>query len=680
MNVLLVDSNLDDRELIEPRVKSAFPDADLIAVTDQASLKRALARADADIALIEHQLPWSDGLHVLQTIQQHNPFLPVIMLTSDPDGDLVRAGMKAGLSDYLPRHDLDRLSAVMDASLARMQHRKLDLMRLDLQLKAEAEQRARVESRLADQAYLLANLSDAVFASDAEGIITSWNQASVEIFGWTAREAVGRNVRELLGAEFYGANPAKTRREMRMSGCVRAELIQRHKDGHAVPIEVITVGLQGVGGNPAGRVSVCRDISARKAAEAAELQHRQRLEILHEIDRSILAAQSAAVLAQDVARRIRAVFGCQRSEVVVFDLVARQARMLAAHGVGSENFGPGTCVPLELRRMFGKHREGRAAAIEDLAALADLLPMERDLLAAGLRSFVSLPLLVNGELIGTLNLWRSVPGQFAAQDVALAAHIADSLAVALQHTHLDEQAQTYRAQLHAQSRGLVEVLEGERSAIARELHDEAGQALTSLLLNLSSLERDPDCPRSFLPRIAEMKQSTDSALIGLHRMTMKLRPISLDRLGLMAALSQYVATYQNQIDVQVDMTTVGMEDRRLPSEIEATLYRVVQEALTNVARHAQASQVSIVVEWQSERVVAIVEDNGQGFEVAEAIQGGRLGLVGMRERAEMLGGTLTIESTAGAGTTVFVELPISNTQSGAPVENRPGFTSAPQVS
>jgi signal transduction histidine kinase len=142
-----------------------------------------------------------------------------------------------------------------------------------------------------------------------------------------------------------------------------------------------------------------------------------------------------------------------------------------------------------------------------------------------------------------------------------------------------------------------------------------------------------------------------------------LRPASLDYLGLIAALRQYIEAFGQQHNLAMHFEAVNFDDARLPSTVEINLYRIVQEALTNVAKHAQATRVDIFLERRPDAVVTIVEDNGRGFDPELARQQGRLGLLGMRERTEMLKGTLLVESTTETGTTIYVEVPYEHSHS-----------------
>jgi signal transduction histidine kinase len=132
----------------------------------------------------------------------------------------------------------------------------------------------------------------------------------------------------------------------------------------------------------------------------------------------------------------------------------------------------------------------------------------------------------------------------------------------------------------------------------------------------------------------------------------------LDHLGLIPALEHYIEVFDDQNDLVVNFEVVGIKKDRLTPASETALYRIVQEAMTNVLRHAEAGRVDVLLERRGDHVVVVIEDDGVGFDLDAALQSGRLGLLGMRERAEMLGGSLVIESNAGEGTTIVVEVPV----------------------
>ena len=205
-------------------------------------------------------------------------------------------------------------------------------------------------------------------------------------------------------------------------------------------------------------------------------------------------------------------------------------------------------------------------------------------------------------------------------------------------------------------RRVVEGQELERRRLARELHDETGQALTSILLGLKHVE-EASSPESARAAAAELREQIVDTLQNVRRLAVELRPSALDDFGLAPALERLAEAFGEQSGITVDIQT-NVEAQRLSPEVETALYRIVQEALTNVAKHAEATSVSIVVTRRENSVTAVIEDDGQGFGAGGGTGDG-LGLVGMKERVGLLGGRLALESTEGAGTTVVAEVPVA---------------------
>jgi PAS domain S-box-containing protein len=209
---------------------------------------------------------------------------------------------------------------------------------------------------------------------------------------------------------------------------------------------------------------------------------------------------------------------------------------------------------------------------------------------------------------------------------------------------------------------LVTIQEQERRRISRELHDQLGQDLHALILGLKSLEVSvQDVPSTAL-RIKQLQVLTAQIAQEMHRLAWALRPPDLDDEGVEIGLQNYVEEWSQRSGVTVDFHSSGFTSQRLPSHLETALYRIVQEAFTNILKHAQAQRISVLLERRRDYVLAIVEDDGRGFDLEVLLSGrqgqGRLGVVGMRERAALVDGTVEIESTPSVGTTVFVRLPI----------------------
>jgi signal transduction histidine kinase len=274
-------------------------------------------------------------------------------------------------------------------------------------------------------------------------------------------------------------------------------------------------------------------------------------------------------------------------------------------------------------------------------------------------SYGFFPLTFSGKQIGALKILSRRRDFFSEDKQVLLQSYANLAAVAVQNAWLFEEVRMSNRQLHALSQRLMKAQEDERLHLSRELHDESGQLLAALTVQLGLLDRDADHPEAVRSRIVGLNETANTIRENLHRLAVNLRPASLDHLGLVTALQQFIQEFSRQNNIKIDFECVGAQDRdrRLPIEMETALFRIVQESLTNVVLHAQAMRVDVLLSLTHDCVGAIVEDNGIGFVPTLAMMEEKLGLFGMRERIEMLGGTLMIESSPGKGTTVKAEVP-----------------------
>jgi PAS domain S-box-containing protein len=211
-------------------------------------------------------------------------------------------------------------------------------------------------------------------------------------------------------------------------------------------------------------------------------------------------------------------------------------------------------------------------------------------------------------------------------------------------------------------RRLVSAQEDEQRRISRELHDQMGQSLAALLLGLKTL-KDSVKEEPTLDSIQRLQDITNRIADEMHSLIRELRPTALDDLGLQTALANYLEEWSQRSNVAIDFHSNGLLNQRLGSQLESTIYRIVQEAVNNTIKHANAENISIILEKRGSRVLLIVEDDGAGFDVEALLKtpakNRRFGLLGMQERVALIGGSLSIESTPGVGTTVLVHIDIS---------------------
>ncbi|MGE3519555.1 MAG: GAF domain-containing protein [Vicinamibacterales bacterium] len=279
----------------------------------------------------------------------------------------------------------------------------------------------------------------------------------------------------------------------------------------------------------------------------------------------------------------------------------------------------------------------------------------------GLTAYACHPLLAGERLIGTLSFGSRSRERFTGAELELMQTVATFAAIAIDRATIAERQR--RTQML-----LTRAREDERRRIARELHDEMAQNLTGFSLVLKSLDGLVQ-PRA-VPTIQELQRLVDRVGRDVHRIARELRPSALDDLGLELALTTYAEEWSQRGGIPVDVHVSGLKERA-PEMVETALYRIVQEAFTNIAKHAKATRVSLVVRAADQQLQAVIEDDGVGFArlAGAASEGDRdvgLGLAGMEERASLLGGSLAIESSSGMGTAVYVRLPLGRKPYSAP--------------
>ena len=320
------------------------------------------------------------------------------------------------------------------------------------------------------------------------------------------------------------------------------------------------------------------------------------------------------------------------------------------------------CLPEFITRYDSLLKLEDAFAVTNLQDLNDLPPnLILSCQQLDYRTIGIIPIRVQQKMLGTLILLYAEITELTTQQRQLINGICNQLGIALQNSQLWDELR-YKEQLRAQLLNkVVSAQEEERRRISRELHDETGQALTSLLIQLKILEKC-DNLQDVKTHVEDMRQRTAQTLQEIRRLAADLRPAALDDLGLIPALEGYIYEFSRKTDIVVNFGAQHIEDIRLPHEVEILLYRVIQESLTNTARHANASRVEVVFTHENGRIDVRVSDNGQGFNPTEVLnaENRSLGILGMRERIELLGGQFKLTSTPGKGTQVHVELALPN--------------------
>jgi signal transduction histidine kinase len=368
-----------------------------------------------------------------------------------------------------------------------------------------------------------------------------------------------------------------------------------------------------------------------------------RLESLNEVGNALATETDLDTLLDLVARRLRELLGA-RFVNVLLPVGTGELRFAVVAGEGGEAL-VGSTLPRAGSKAGRALDERRSERVDSVLDDPEVDPVVTRRLGA--TSGLWVPLIARGRPIGVLaahDKLGAADGRFSDDDLRLAETFASRAAVAV-----DLSERVARDAL----RRVVAAQELERRRLARVLHDETGQALASILLGLRGLERHSD-PAEAHAAIEQLRELAVETLRDVRQLAVDLHPKALDDFGLVAALERLIETWGAQAGIEV-VFAARLGDDEVSEDASTAIYRIVQEALTNVVKHAAARHVSILLTRKNERIVAVIEDDGQGFDPGRESEGS--GIQSMRERVELLGGRLGIESSAGSGTTLVVEVP-----------------------
>ena len=367
----------------------------------------------------------------------------------------------------------------------------------------------------------------------------------------------------------------------------------------------------------------------------------RQLESLNEIATAMAREIELPRLLELIARRLREIVEA-RLVTIALPMSETEVRIEAADGDRADAV-LGTTLPLagsKHGRVLERRRSERVDSLLDDPEVDQAVARQM----AG-RAGLFVPLLAGDRAIGVVAAHDKLgfDARFTDADLRIAELFAARAAVAVDLSERVARDALGRA---------VEAQELERRRLARELHDQTGQNLTSVLLGLKAIEEAEDAEER-ARALASVRQQVVETLHDIRRLAVELRPKALDDFGLVAAVERLAETVGEQTGMRVEVE--ARLDERLPTEVETALYRIVQEALTNVVKHADARAVSVVLARTDGAITAVVEDDGRGFDTGARTEG--LGLAGMRERLALLGGRLKLESSTASGTTLVAEVP-----------------------
>jgi signal transduction histidine kinase len=392
------------------------------------------------------------------------------------------------------------------------------------------------------------------------------------------------------------------------------------------------------------------------ATQEREKQLRQaaiaRLRMVNVISTSVTRSLELGEILNHALDKVLEATQTQAGSIFLLDRMTRDLTLTVYRGIPAGLANEAQRRPLSEGLCGWVARTGKPRIVNDLVTeqQATCSLFEK----AEMRSLIAVPLVSRSRVMGVMELADPQPGRFTSDDMELLSSVGNAIGVAVENAYLCNNIRYYAQQV-------TRAQEDERARIARELHDDTIQALIVLSRQIEALaRRNEEAPPLETRALRELQTVVDDILQGVRRFSRDLRPSTLDDLGLLPTLEGLAASLTEKDGIPAKLYVTG-ERRRLTPETELVLFRIAQEALNNVKKHAEATQATVTVKFADDMVEMTVHDNGKGFtlhaSVEELAVSGHLGLIGMRERARLVGGDLSIQTQPGRGTKVTVKVP-----------------------
>lgn len=484
-------------------------------------------------------------------------------------------------------------------------------------------------------ATLMNNIRDAIVSTDKDFIIVSWNKQAEIIFGWTEREMKGKTFASMMSPSYKGSSRASVIKELIKTGTWSGEASMEKKNGDIITILLSSSLIRNSYGKITGTVAIARDITSRKQVE-------EQLKMFNE------------ELGKQVEER--------RSELneVIEQLVLseKKYKLLFANN-------PLPMMMVTLPEMG--ITDVNDAAIEQYGYPKEVFVEKTiyDLLAADGESY---SLLLTEESLGYHYggecKHKKEDGSLIYVELFTHGMIFEGRQTKLilahditQKVEADNKLKQYLEEIRMLTGHLLEIREEERKNIAREIHDELGQQLTVLKMEVAWAIRKLNQPGKREVKLEGLLETIDGTMRSVRRICSELRPTLLDDLGLVAALQWHAGQLQSSTGINIDINAPE-EISNLTPEIKTGMYRIFQESLTNVVRHADAKKVDVCLAVADKMIILHIKDDGKGFDISASSQKRTLGILGMKERSLGMGGEYIIESYPGRGTSVMVTIPV----------------------
>ncbi|MFT3749659.1 MAG: PAS domain S-box protein [Agriterribacter sp.] len=485
---------------------------------------------------------------------------------------------------------------------------------------------------------LMDNIRDAVISTDKDLCIVSWNDKAEKIFGWKEEEVRGKPILSVVKPGYKDEGRAAIIKRVKSTGIWDGEINLEKKDGQKITTSLSWSAIWAPNGRIRGSITIARDVTPRKQLEEQLKRFNAKLgkqveerksEIKHVVERLVSSEKKYKQLFENNPLSMMML---SYPELNIIDV--NEAAILQ-YGFTKEMFLKKNIKDIQVKEELLDFKD---YIKEDVAGYQEAGVWKHHKID---ETIISVEIFVHSMIIDGLKTKLVL-----AHDIT-------------QKVEAEKKQTEYLEQIRMLTGYLQEVRETERKNIAREIHDELGQQLTVLKMEIAWIIKKLDKnEKNVEVKLTELLDTIDGTMTAVRRICAELRPTVLDDIGLEAAMEWHIKQFQQATGIKVKLISVS-EDFHISSDIKTALFRIFQESLTNIARHANASTVQVDLSKENELITLMIADNGRGFDMAIADQKRTLGILGMKERSLALGGEYNINSKPGKGTTIWVSIPLT---------------------
>jgi PAS domain S-box-containing protein len=604
------------------------------AADGQQSVDLALA-TEPDVILMDVSMPGMNGLDATRILRRERPRVDVILVSQNDPKIISRQAAEVGARAYCSKSDLSRnLVPIIERALEDRHNKRTEMA-------SHAFERSSNDQASNLLAAIVDSSDDVIISKTLDGIITSWNIAAERVFGYSAREAIGSHITLIIPKDRLPEEAEIIARVKRGERIHHFDTMRQRKDGTLIDLSLTISPVKDSAGRIVGASKVAREITDRKRAERSTAL----LAAIVDSSDDAIVSKTLEGIITSWNKSAERMFGYRPEEAI-----GKHITLIIPRDRWAE----------EVSIIDRLRRGERVDHFQTVRRRKDGSPIDVSLTISPVRDSA-------GNIVGASKVARDITAQVrAAEALRRSEEKFRSLSQSL-----DNQIRLRTRELQELSWQLMRLRDEERRHVARELHDCAGQSLAVLAIEVDQLLQKASNFPELAADIGEIRETLRQLHTDIRTTSYLLHPPLLDESGLLAAISWYAGGLTERTALAIDVE-ISENLARLPRDLELVLFRFVQEALTNIHRHARATKAWIVMSRSQTHVTAEVRDNGSGMS-AERLRhvssgGSGLGIRGMRERIRQFQGSMEIHSDS-TGTKVSIQIPIPLNQETAQTQN-----------